>query len=198
MKKTMIMMALMLVAYSASAQFTLGPRVALTSSNLNLKDAVANVQEGDAEFGYQFGVFARFKIPIIGLYAQPELLLSSVDNTLNINNTNVDFSFNRIDVPVMIGGKVGPLRINAGPSFSFLTSAESDVNGVVTDIEDNYNSTTVGYQAGLGIDLLKFVIDVKYEGSLSTFGESVSVGNVNVNTDQRVSQVVFAVGFKLF
>lgn len=198
MKKTIITLALILVGFSASAQFTLGPRVALTSSNLNLKDAVATVQEGDAEFGYQFGLFARFKVPIIGLYAQPEVLFSSSDNTLNVNNTDVDFSFNRIDVPVMLGGKVGPLRINAGPSFSFLTSAESDVGGVVTDVKDNYNSTTVGFQAGVGLDLLKFVFDVKYEGSLSTFGESINVGNTSISTDQRVSQFVFAVGFKLF
>ena len=191
-------MALLLVAFGASAQFTLGPRVALTSSNLNLKDAVANVQEGDSEFGYQFGLFARFKIPILGLYAQPELLLSKVDNTLNINSQNVDLSFNRFDVPVMIGGKVGPLRINAGPSFSFLTSAESDIGGTVTDIKDNYNSTTVGFQAGIGFDILKFVLDVKYEGSLGALGESVNLGGVALNTDQRVSQVVFAVGFKLF
>ena len=198
MKRTIIMVALLLVAFSASAQFSLGPRVALTSSSLNLKDAVANVQEGDSEFGYQFGLFARFKIPIIGLYAQPEVLLSKVDNTLNINSQNVDLSFNRIDVPVMIGGKLGPLRINAGPSFSFLTSAESDVNGLTTDIKDNYNSTTVGFQAGVGIDILKFVLDVKYEGSLGALGEQVSLAGVNLNTDQRVSQVVFAVGFKLF
>ena len=191
-------MALLLVAFGASAQFTLGPRVALTSSNLNLKDAVANVQEGDSEFGYQFGLFARFKIPILGLYAQPELLVSKVDNTLNINSQNVDLSFNRLDVPVMIGGKVGPLRINAGPSFSFLTSAESDIGGTVTDIKDNYNSTTVGFQAGIGLDILKFVLDVKYEGSLGALGESVNLGGVALNTDQRVSQVVFAVGFKLF
>lgn len=191
-------MALLLVAFGASAQFTLGPRVALTSSSLNLKDAVANVQEGDAEFGYQFGLFARFKVPVIGLYVQPELLLSSVDNTLNINSQNVDLSFNRIDVPVMIGGKLGPLRVNAGPSFSFLTSAESDIGGTVTDIKDNYNSTTMGFQAGVGIDILKFVLDVKYEGSLGALGESVNLGGVALNTDQRVSQVVFAVGFKLF
>ncbi len=191
-------MALLLVAFSASAQFTLGPRVALTSSNLNLKDAVANVQEGDSEFGYQFGLFARFKVPIIGLYVQPELLLSKVDNSLNINSQAVDLSFNRIDVPVMIGGKLGPLRVNAGPSFSFLTSAESDIGGTVTDIKDNYNSTTLGFQAGVGIDILKFVLDVKYEGSLGALGDSVNLGGVALNTDQRVSQVVFAVGFKLF
>ncbi len=195
MKKLTIMCAMLLVTFAASAQFDFGPRVALTSSNLNLKDAVANVQEGDAEFGYQFGVFMRFKVPVVGLYIQPEVLLSKTESTLNINNADVDLSFNKIDVPIMVGTKIGPLRLNAGPALSFLTSADSDVLG---DVKDNYKSTTFGYQAGIGIDILKFVLDVKYEGSLSSFGESLRVGNTTVNTDQRASQIVFAVGFKLF
>ncbi|MCE7991579.1 MAG: PorT family protein [Roseivirga sp.] len=198
MKKLILTLALAFIGFSASAQFTLGPRVTLTSSSLDLKDAVANVAEGDSEFGYQFGVFMRFKVPVIGLYVQPEVLLSKQESMLNINSTDVDFSFNKIDVPIMVGGKIGPLRINAGPSLSFLTSAESTAGAVVTDIKDNYNSTTVGYQAGIGLDILKFVIDVKYEGSLSTFGENLTVGGTSVSTDQRTSQVVFAVGFKLF
>lgn len=198
MKKTMIMMALMLMAYSASAQFTLGPRVTLTSSVLSLKETVANVNDGTAEFGYQYGVFARFRIPIIGLYAQPELLLSNVNNNLTINNTKVNLSFNRIDVPVMLGVKLGLLRVNAGPSFSFLTKAKSDVKGTITDVKNNYKSTTVGFQAGVGLDLLKFVIDLKYESSLSGLSKSMNLAGVALNTDQRVSQAVLAVGFKLF
>ena len=45
---------------------------------------------------------------------------------------------------------------------------------------------------------IKFVLDVKYEGSLSSLGEGVPIAGTTINTDQRVSQVVFAVGFKLF
>ncbi len=199
MKRVLILGMLLFTVYSASAQFTLGPRVALTSSNLSLQSNVANVQEGDAEFGYQFGLFARIKVPVIGLYVQPELLFSSTSSTITSGISNVDLSFNRIDVPVMLGAKIGPLRINAGPSFSFLTSAESDVSGTVVDIKDNYSSSTLGFQAGIGIDILKFVIDLKYEGSLSEkFGDNITAGGNTFSTDDRPSQIVLAVGFKLF
>jgi len=46
----------------------------------------------------------------------------------------------------------------------------------------------------LGIDLLKFVFDLKYEGSLDSFAEE----NQGFNVDQRMNQWVLAVGFKLF
>lgn len=199
MKKLMFVCMLMAIGFGASAQLTLGPRVAVTSTNLDIRENAQNVQAGDAEFGFQYGAFLRFKVPIIGLYAQPELLFSNTESTVTTNAQNVDLSFNRIDVPVMLGGKIGPLRINAGPSFSFLTSAESDIAGTVTDIKDNYSNTTVGFQAGVGIDILKFVIDLKYEGSLSQrFGEEISVGGANFATDERPSHLVLAVGFKLF
>lgn len=199
MKKLILTLALAFIGFSASAQFTLGPRITLTSANLDLREEVANVKAGDAEFGFQYGLFVRFKVPVIGLYVQPELLFSKTESTITSSAQNVDLSFNRIDVPIMIGGKIGPLRINAGPSLSFLTSAESDVAGAVLDIKDNYSSTTVGFQAGIGVDILKFVIDLKYEGSLGEkFGDAITVGGNSFATDERASQIVLGIGFKLF
>ena len=127
------------------------------------------------------------------------LLFGKTQSTITSGVSNVDLSFNRVDVPVMIGGKIGPLRINAGPSFSFLTSAESDVSGVVTDIKDNYSNTTVGFQAGIGVDIMKFVIDLKFDGSLGEkFGDALTVNGNTFSTDERPNQIVLAVGFKLF
>ena len=199
MKKLILTLALAVIGFSASAQFTLGPRITLTSNNLDLREEVANVKAGDAEFGFQYGIFARIKVPVIGLYVQPELLFSKSESTITSGAQDVDLSFNRVDVPVMIGGQIGPLRINAGPSFSFLTSAESDVAGAVLDIKDNYSNTTVGFQAGIGVDILKFVIDLKYEGSFSErFGDAITVAGNSFATDERASQIVLGIGFKLF
>ncbi|OEK06218.1 outer membrane beta-barrel protein [Roseivirga misakiensis] len=199
MKKLILTLAFVVISVSASAQVTLGPRITLISSNLDLREEVANVQAGDAEFGFQYGLFARVKIPVIGLYVQPELLFSQTESTITSSTQDVDLSFNRVDVPIMIGGKIGPLRINAGPALSFLTSAESDIAGAVTDIKDNYSSTTIGFQAGVGIDLLKFVIDLKYEGALSEkFGDAITVAGNSFSTDERGNQIVLGIGFKLF
>lgn len=187
------------IGQQAMAQsVTFGPRFGLISSDLNLKDNAAQVREGDAEFGYQFGLMFRFKF-IGGLYLQPELLFTDSQSSLTVDQGGIDpsqveFGFNRIDIPVLIGGKLGPLRVNAGPAFSFLTDAEQEgLVGVAQDVKDNYEDFTLGYQAGVGIDLLRFMIDLKYESHLSTFGESIA----GFNTDQRQSQWIFAVGFKL-
>ena len=199
MKKYFLILALVFICYSASAQATFGPRIAFNSSNLNIRDNITSVEEGDAEFGLQYGVFARFKVPIIGLYAQPEILVSNSKTTITSGTQNVDLSFNRVDVPVMLGGKVGPLRVNAGPVLSFLSSAESDVQGTIADIKDNYSNTTVGFQAGVGLDISKLVIDLKYEGALGEkFSDQFSIAGNLVSTDERASQLVLAVGFKLF
>jgi Outer membrane protein beta-barrel domain len=182
-------------ANSAMAQLSLGPRAALISSSVSLEDDIAAIKEGDAQIGYQLGIFAR--INLAGLFVQPELLFTSSESALDVTGVgDVSLNFNKIDVPVMVGMKLGPLRLQVGPSFSFLTSAESETPaGIVEDVTENYKNSTVGYQVGVGIDISKLVLDLKYEGSLSAYADALPGW---VETDQRVSQWVLAVGFKLF
>jgi len=193
MKRIFFAVSLLLAAQYAMAQGgAFGPRVALVSTDLNLENSIQAVQAGDAEFGYQFGVFARLKLGPVML--MPELLFTDTNSSITQNNVQADLDFNKIDVPVLLGVKLLFLRLQAGPSFSFLTKAESDVGGTIEDIKDNYNSTTVGYQAGVGMDLFNLLaIDLKYEGSLSNFADASTF----LNTDQRQSQIVLAVGIKL-
>ena len=193
MKKIYYLLAMIMVTNFTMAQGgAFGPRVSLVSTELNLENNLQAVQAGSAEFGYQFGVFARLNLGPVML--MPELLLSDTQSSITQNNVQADLSFNKIDVPVLLGVKFLFLRLQAGPSFSFLTKAESDVGGTVQDIKDNYNSTTVGYQAGVGMDLLNLLaIDLKYEGSLSNVADASNF----LNTDQRQSQIVLAIGLKL-
>jgi len=198
MKRLFFAVLLLTMGYGATAQIDFGPRVNFTSTNLSLSENLANIEEGDAEFGYQLGAFLRIQVPVIGIYLQPEVLLSKQSSSVNINSQKADLTFNQIDVPVMIGFKLGPVRLNAGPSFRFLSGADLVVPGNPTeDVKEYYKDATVGYQAGVGIDIWKFVFDLKYEGSLSDINEELT--NLSpVEVDQRVSQIVFGVGFKLF
>lgn len=198
MKRLLFAFMLLTTGYGALAQIDFGPRVNLTSTNLSLSDNVTNIREGDAEFGYQLGAFLRIQVPIIGIYVQPEALLSKQSSSVNINSQKADLTFNQIDVPVMIGFKLGPLRVNAGPSFRFLSGADLEVPGSPKeDVQEYYKNSTVGFQAGVGIDLFKFVFDLKYEGSFSDINEEITSMSP-VGVDQRPSQIVFGVGFKLF
>lgn len=201
MKRVILSLMLLAMGYGATAQIDFGPRVNLTSTTLSLSENVNAIEQGDAAFGYQFGAFLRVQVPVIGIYVQPEVLLSNPKSSVNVNSQKLDYDFNQIDVPVMIGFKLGPVRLNAGPSFRFLTGAEiTNASGVVEDVKENYKNTTVGYQAGAGIDIWKFVIDLKYEGSLSDINEDLALppNHGGVVIDKRINQWVFGVGFKIF
>lgn len=201
MKRIILSLMLLAMGYGAMAQIDFGPRVNLTSTNLSLSENIQAVEEGDAQFGYQLGAFLRVQVPVVGIYVQPEVLFSNPNSSVNVNSEKLDFDFNQIDVPVMIGFKLGPVRLNAGPSFRFLTGAEvTNPNGIVEDVKENYKNATVGYQAGAGIDIWKLVFDLKYEGSLSDINEDIALppnhgGQV---IDKRINQWVFGVGFKIF
>ena len=86
--------------------------------------------------------------------------------------------------------------MNAGPAFNFPLSQKLSDN--IKDLDHNYKSTTVGYQAGIGADVSVLMLDLKYEGNLSKLGDSVTFpGAGTFNTDMRSSQIIFSVGIKL-
>ena len=96
----------------------------------------------------------------------------------------------------MIGVKLGPVRINAGPSASVLINSPKQLIDD-TDYESLYKAMTFGYQAGIGVDLLKMItLDVRYEGSLNRFGDEISTGGQTFNLDSRANAFLFSVGLK--
>ena len=95
----------------------------------------------------------------------------------------------------MVGFKLGPLRLNAGPSGSLLINSPKDL---ITnpDYKNNYNKLTFGYQAGLGFDLLGLLtFDVRYEGCLRKYQNQIqSLTGTKYNLDDRPNAFLFSVG----
>jgi len=207
MKKLMLLFAMLVCYGSVHAQlFQFGLRGGVSSSQIKIDDTDTwRVDEEESEFGFHAGVFARIQPPLIGLYVQPELLFSSTGGTVtvedvsnDVENQVLDYNFNRIDIPVMVGWKFGVLRLNVGPTFNVITKAERKVGpDDVVSIKDEYKNATIGYQAGAGLDLGPLLLDLKYEGSLSKYGESISLGGQQFATDHRNNQLILSVGIKL-
>jgi hypothetical protein len=199
---------LLLASQSAFSQFFLiGPRVGVNSSNLRIDEQFA--ESGEAQLGFHAGIVTR--ISIAGFYIQPEaqftnsggqVIVIQRDQQGNEVGRQVnDYNFNRLDVPVMLGYKFAKVfRVQAGPSFTYLLSADvrEGTGGQVRNVIENYNQATVGYRAGVGLDIWKFLIDLKYEGNLSRFGNAISAGGQSFSTDLRQNQFILSVGFNLF
>ena len=190
-------MALLMINISYG-QFTLGPRLGLSSSSIDFDPFTVGgetISSGNATTGFHAGAFARVTLGF--LYIQPEALFTQSGGEIQLNdgvlNDIREVEFNKLDFPVMVGTKFLKIfRIQAGPTFSLLLDAEA--KGLEEDIKSGYQDSTIGYQAGAGVDLWNLVVDVKYEGNLSTFGDEL----FGFPTDQNNNQWIVSVGFKLF
>jgi len=115
-----------------------------------------------------------------------------------INAPNVDMvknqTFKKIDLPVMAGVKFGPVRVGLGPVGSYMIQSESFLDDLQDDMEGEFNKVAFGYQAGIGVDVWKLAVDLRYEGNLSKLGDGVTIGNYTAGFDTRNPQFLLSVG----
>ncbi|HWZ15737.1 MAG TPA: porin family protein [Mucilaginibacter sp.] len=191
MKKYILSIAVLVaVSISAKAQFSLGIKGGVNYSTINTDNL-----KSSSVAGYQAGLFARLGG---GVYLQPELYLSSTGGKFNSNDNQYsgDVKFTNLNVPVLLGLRFGPknlnLRVMAGPIYtSVLSSNENISTSFRTAYNDfgHYKNSTLGYQAGAGIDLGSITADLRYEGGFSDIGQ---------NYGQRQNLWALSVGFKIF
>jgi hypothetical protein len=185
--KILIIAGLALLSAQASyaqRSFKLGLKGGANLSTLRGSDVYSSsdptIRIGDNETrltGIVAGAYARFGR---SLFIQPEFLLSQKGGTFNVyrdgitNNQNkVDVRFTNIDVPLLVGIRIGDvLRLNAGPIASLQVAQNQGLRDALNDLgarsaRDNLNRAALGYQAGVGFDIGSMSLDLRYEGGLS-------------------------------
>jgi hypothetical protein len=208
MKRLFAIVITVLIALPAFTQFKFGIKAGVSSTSLKMNDLVSVTSGAKTytiedvsgmNFGFHAGVFGRVKIAM--LYVQPEVLFSTstndykVTDVLNSTVKDVQQKINKIDIPVLVGVKLGPARINAGPVGSFNITTPSEL---ITDpdFEAVYGKMSFGYQAGLGVDLLGMLtVDLRYEGSLKKYQTQIeNAAGMSFNLDDRPSAFLLSVG----
>ena len=195
-----------LVQVSNAQLFSYGIKAGIGFSSLSINDItgisdgsdVYDLITGDGVMGYHLGVQTRIKIAMI--YVQPELYWNAGGGTLKQvmdgGATEIlEVKFNRIDLPLLVGFKLGPVRFNIGPVGSYVISESNDGSSADFDYQLYLNSMNWGWQGGIGLDLTKFSLDVRYEGSLSDLSDSVPEGLQSYNMDPRPSQWIISLGY---
>jgi hypothetical protein len=208
MKKLIILLAVVFTFHFSQAQFlSVGLRGGVSSSAVQVSQtfpvAGTNIKytDGDKVLGWHAGLFGR--VGISSLYVQPEILIAQSGGGINIDSagtiTKGELKFSNLSVPVMVGYKFGEvLRVNAGPVLNILLS--NNVKGDIRNWQQTYKSGTIGFQAGVGLDISKLLIDLKYEGSLSKLGDQITIPGTtqSFDTDTRTSQIIVSIGYRLF
>ena len=201
MKKIIVIGLVVLLSVPAFSQIKFGIKAGVGSSgtpSYTLGNGSSTIEElKSASWGYHVGIFTRLSLGPI--YLQPEAVFASNTYDYNVSTLSVSSlknqTFNRLSIPVLLGVRLGPLRVNAGPAASIqIGSPKALIND--PNFKDMYKGATLGYQAGVGIDLLRFItLDVRYAGSLGQkFGDSVSIGGQNFKLNSGQSSLLLSVG----
>lgn len=142
-----------------------------------LKNDVAGIFSADEKVGYQFGIMSR--INLAAIYLQPELVYSVTNFTLHAeNDASGKASVKNFELPILVGVKIPFIRIYAGPVFNLMNNTSNkSIKNSTAAITTDFIKSAVAYQAGVGVDLWKFNIDVRYNGQFKAPKQTISVGN---------------------
>jgi opacity protein-like surface antigen len=210
MKKALAVLMVLCMVLPLYSQVKFGIKAGASTTNLRMED-LKTLTSGttqytvealkEANYGFHAGAFLR--LGLMGVYVQPELLFTSRTDeytVTDLDNPAVSIiekqKFNQLDLPVMLGAKLGPVRLNAGPSARLLLNSPKDLIDD-PDFKSMYNSLTFGYQAGLGFDIAKkLTIDLRYEGSLQKYQTKIeNATGEKFKLDDRPNAFLLSVGF---
>ena len=187
MKKFLIIIVIISVSRCLFAQMpvTFGPKIGLNISKLPTQ--IKNTQNLKATniYGLNAGLFLR--ISIKKFYIQPEAYFSMKGgnvsyDTLTWHGTK-EIKLNTIDIPLLIGfkavdAKIFNFRIMAGPvlSIPFSKSVSETFDPLNTINKNDIKNSSWAIQAGLGLDLLMFTFDFRYEWGLTRIYDQGNIG----------------------
>ena len=197
MRKLFLLSVFLLSATLVFAEFTVGIKVGYNASKLSTSlDTIST----SFKSGFQVGAFVRIGKRV---YFQPEVYYTTQGGVFssNLYDWKQNIKLGSLDVPALIGFKIINhdklnLRILAGPMASFIVNKTIEETGVVINPITNADINSVNWyiQAGAGLDLWKFTLDVRYQIGLNQLIKDVQT--VSYNTHNNVW--VVSLGFKIF
>ncbi len=198
-------------AVLTQAQIRPGIKFGVSTPDVDPKDIVISDENGveyyqvfveNARYGVHAGAFIQMQIG--NFFIQPEILYNSTSVDYKIDSLLVPGSGNHfrpfrdtyrnIDFPVLLGLKLGPLRIGGGPvGHIFLQSPGGFDN--YDGFEPLFNDLSWGWQAGVGLDFWKLHIDARYEGNLSKLGDHITFFGKKFNFATNNNRFIASLGF---
>lgn len=182
------------MTFAQMPNFNLGIKAGVNMAKLNTDFA-----NEENRLGYQVGAWAR--IGAVGFYVQPEAYLGGKNNkfsfTSNNNNVEGEARFTTLDIPLLLGSKIGTNKLNvrfmAGPVVSFLLDENTTFKSAFTEATDfqNYKNQAWGAQGGAGVDLGNLTIDLRYEAGISNLNQTDKY-------EQKQNLWHLSLGYKLF
>lgn len=150
----------------------------------------------EAKYGFHLGAYLKGYIG--KFFIQPEFLLNSNTTTYDFSTSLTDHvlseSYQYLDIPFMLGVDMGILNIQAGPVGHVFINSSSELNSF-DGIQSKWEDLSWGWQAGIGFDIWKFNLDLRYEGNLYRYGDHLSFFGQKYTLSNQPSRIITSLGF---
>lgn len=209
MKDLLFLLVFILWGISLSAQVRLGIKAGVTTTNLEVAQLSvpdrngaqgANIDIEEANLGIQGGLVLQVPLGDKWLL-QPELLFNSNEVEFRVEDftggaateTIKSEKYQYVDIPLLLHYRLGPLRATAGPVGHIFVNSTSEL----TDFEnyrERYKDLTYGYLVGGGLDIWNLMIDVRYEGNFTKFGDHFRFNGEQYTFDEEPARLIVTIG----
>ncbi len=161
----------------------IGLKGGLNFANQSIGDFQGDVS---SRTGFHGGLYAHISLGKFGV--QPEILYSTVGSEFDLSGVADDIE-NRsayFTIPLLLRLNIAFLNIHAGPQFGILVNAETEDNGVVEDVKDQYKSGDFSIAAGVGANLpFNLNVTARYVAGLSDVNDNLTnLGDISNSTFQ--------------
>ncbi len=203
----------LLFIHPVRGQFSLGAKMGISSPGLNPEEQTfSNPEQTNtyrlklerARAGFHVGLAVRVQLG--ALLLQPELLYDTYTVEYELDRlvdgggqspvlTAPRERFHYLDFPLLVGLKLGPLRLHAGPEGHLYIGSDSDLTRFV-GYSESFSSLQWGWETGLGLDIWKLTLDFRYEGRFNRFGNHIRLYGQESPFDQRMNRFLIQLGYR--
>lgn len=193
----------------------------------DVSGVTGKIKSGDMTYGYLTGFFFRQKVEMLTIGAElnlhyftgsyfadlpklnangmPEYVPSTVnpsDSVLVIlENLETRYRFLNIHMPILLGLKLGPLRAGVGPTLNKTLDVKrniEDYENYEKNATNEFKSFYLGYQAGVGLDISRLSLDLKYDASTNMLGDAdANVSDVLKQGSRTRSSFMLTIGYNI-
>jgi hypothetical protein len=207
MKNLILAIFCLLATNTVHAQFfSLGLKAGL-NTQINEQDDITigngggpslNFGLDGRNFGTQIGGYMRFGNKF---FVQPEVLFNSnkVDYKIGesgVGNVIKNEKYQYLDIPVLMGVKLGPVRLQAGPVGHYFLNATSELTDF-DGYEAKFKQMTWGWQGGLNVGFKRISLDFRYEGNFSKQADHLTFFGDQYNFGDTPARFIVGVNFAI-
>ncbi len=206
----------MLAIGSSAAQLKTGVKAGLSSFLVNTGELTILDSVGTPE--YTLGVLKSSAGLHVGFFVQAnfgKVFFIQSDLVFNIQSVKYLFktveepisefvkseNYQTLDIPAILGFRIGPVRFGAGPLARLFMNLNSDIDDVVegeeflsANYEARFRTLSWGWQAGVGMDIWQLHLDLRYEGNFEEFGNHMNYYGRNYSFGVTPERLIMSVG----